>query len=135
VVRDGSEAEGGKLWSRLLHLAADGRANGGYFDLPKLVRSLREVIELKSHPDFEADWSRLDAVTSENVKGVRAVIGRDITLERAATRASLAAAAATHRVVVLVGESGSGKSAGVAQAATAGQLFSRVLWLNAQQLS
>jgi hypothetical protein len=135
IVRDGSQTEGGKLWSRLLELVADGRARGGYFDLPRLLRALRSVVELKGHPDFEADWLRLDAVTFDNVKGVRTIIGNGVTLARAGCRDSLANAATAHPVIVLVGESGSGKSAAVAQFVAAGQFFSRTLWLSAQQLS
>ena len=79
---DGSLDEGAKLWSRLLQLAAENRETGGYFDLPRLVSALRPDFELRDYPDFEADWKRIEAVSSENVKGVRSVIGSDIHLAR-----------------------------------------------------
>ena len=65
IVRDGSQEEAADLWSRLLQLAAENRATGGYFDLPKLVRKLRSDFELKDYPDFESDWMRLESVTDQ----------------------------------------------------------------------
>jgi hypothetical protein len=135
IVRDGTSAEGAKLWSRLLHLAAENRATGGYFDLPKLIRVLRPDFELQDHPDFRNDWGKITSVASENIKSVRNVIGSGIQLDRQAEKARLKGEVDAHNVVVITGESGSGKSAAVAQLISAGGTFNRIIWLRAEQLS
>ena len=80
TLRDGTAGEGAKLWSRLLQLAAENRATGGYFDLAKLIRVLRSDFELQDHPDFRNDWAKIASVASENIKSVRSVIGSGIQL-------------------------------------------------------
>ena len=135
IVLAGSLAEARDLWSRLLQLAAENRDTGGYFDLPKLVRTLRPAFELRDYPDFEADWKRIEAVSYENVRNVRSVIGKDIQLARTVETDAVSTAVAGNNVVVIAGESGSGKSALVSRLVDAGGQFKRTLWLSAEQLS
>ena len=135
IVLDGSLDEGAKLWSRPLQLAAESRGTGGYVDLPRLVRTLRPDFELRDYPDFEADWKRVEAVSSENAKGVRSVIGKDTQLTRTGEMGALSTEVAGHDIVVIAGESGSGKSALVSRLVAAGGPFRRTLWLSAEQLS
>jgi hypothetical protein len=135
IVRDGSVEEGAKLWSRLLQLASENRATGGYFDLPKLILTLRPEFELQDHPDFRNDWQKVETVASDNIKGVRSVIGTGLHLPRTAEKEQLAAEIAAHDVVVVAGESGSGKSAVVSQLVSPGGTFNRTIWFSAEQLS
>src|SRR5436190_9625820 len=111
IVFDGSQHEGNKLWSRLLELASDSRGTGGYFDLSKLLRNLRPDFELRDHPNFDIDWNRLESVSLENVKAVRAVIGDNIQLDRKNEKVTVAAEIQQYKVTAITGESGSGKSA------------------------
>ena len=135
IVLDGSLEEGAKLWSRLLQLSAENRGTGGYFDLPKLVRSLRPDFELRDYPDFEADWKRIEAVSTDNAKRVRSVIGKDIELARASEIETISTEIAQHEILVIAGESGSGKSALVSRLTVPGGPFKRMLWLTAEQMS
>ena len=123
IVRDGSQDEGAKLWSRLLELAAASRPTGGYFDQLKLVRKLRPDFDLRDFPDFEADWNRVESVAMENAKAVRRVIGNGIQLPRVVEMAAVATAVEDHTVIVIAGESGSGKSAAVVQLGAPGGRF------------
>ena len=132
VVLDGTQSQGAKLWSRLIHLSSENRTTGGYFDLPKLIRVLRPDFELRDFPDYRADWERLERISSENIMAVRRVIGSDIHLVRQQEKDDLGARAGEHAVVSMIGESGSGKSALLAEFVGT---FKRVLWLNAGQLS
>jgi len=135
IVLDGSLDEGSKLWSRLLQLAAENRGTGGYFDLPKLVRTLRPDFELRDYPDFDADWKRLEALSSDNVNAVRRILGSGIQLDRTSEGASIASEIAGHNTIAIVGESGSGKSALVSRLVGTSGAFRRVLWLRAEELS
>ena len=135
IVLDGSVEEGAKLWSRLLQLAAENRATGGYFDLPKLVLILRPDFELRDYPDFEADWKRVEAVSLDNANGVRSVIGNGTALARADEIQAISKEITQNGAVVIAGESGSGKSALVSRLVAPGGAFKRVLWLTAEQLS
>lgn len=135
IVRDGTAADGAKLWSRLLQLAPENRATGGYFDLPKLIRTLRPDFDLQDHPDFRNDWQKVDAVAGDNIKGIRSVIGTGVHLPRTAETQQLAADIVANDVVVVAGESGSGKSAVVSQLVSPGGAFKRRIWFSAEQLS
>ena len=53
-----------------------------FLTLLKLVRVLRPDFELRDYPDFEADWSRIESVSRENLNNVRTVLGADIHLPR-----------------------------------------------------
>jgi hypothetical protein len=135
IVLDGSVEEGTKLWSRLLQLAAENRATGGFFNLAKLVRVLRPDFELRDYADFEADWKRIEAVSQENLNNVRTLLGADIHLPRTEELNGVSRTVAARNVVVIAGESGSGKSSLVSQLVAGGGTFKRILWLTAEQLS
>jgi hypothetical protein len=131
----GTIEEGTKLWSRLLQLAAENRATGGFFDVVKLVRVLRPDFELRDYPDYETDWSRVESVSLQNLSNVRTVLGADIHLVRSDELNRVLQTVTADDVVVIVGESGSGKSSLVSQLVAGSVTFKRILWLTAEQLS
>jgi hypothetical protein len=133
--RGGRLEDGAKLWARLVQLASENRATGGYFDLPKLIQALRPDFDLQDHPDLRADWSKLDAISEENIDNVRGVLGTDIRLARAAEKLRLSSEAKVNDAIVVAGESGSGKSTIVSQLVGSEGIFKRAVWLNAEQLS
>jgi hypothetical protein len=135
IVNGGKVEEAGKLWSRLLELASKNRVTGGYFDLAKLVGVLRPDFELRDYPDFRSAWEKIEAVSQENIKGVRSIIGNGIQLSRDEDKSRLAAEVRSHNSVIVSGESGSGKSAIISQLTNVGGDFKRTLWLSPQQLS
>ena len=135
IVRGGLLEDGAKLWSRLIHLASESRATGGYFDLPKLIGELRPSFDLQDHPDLRVDWTKVDAISAENIGGIRSVLGSGIRLVRSEEKSQLSSDIKANNVIVVSGESGSGKSAMVSQLAGSGGIFARVLWLSAEQLS
>jgi hypothetical protein len=135
IVRAGTLEEGRKLWDRLLALAAESRAMGGFHDLAKLVYALRPDFELRDYPDYEADWKRIEGVSKENADGVGKTIGGQIELARTVEKATLSGALAQNNIVVLTGESGSGKSSVVAGVLENPAACKRLLWLSAEQLS
>lgn len=131
----GTIEEGTKLWSRLLQLAAENRATGGFFDVVKLVRVLRPDFELRDYPDYEADWSRIESVSRQNLNSVRTMLGADIHLVRTEELNRILQAVTMNDVVVIAGESGSGKSSLVSQLVAESPTFKRILWLTPEQLS
>ncbi|MGB6875533.1 MAG: hypothetical protein WBD87_05815 [Candidatus Acidiferrales bacterium] len=135
ITLPGSIEEGTKLWSRLLQLAAENRATGGFFDVVKLVRVLRPDFELRDYPEYEADWSRIESVSRQNVSNVRTVLGADIHLVRTEELNRVSQAITADDVVVIVGESGSGKSSLVSQLVAGSGVFKRILWLTPEQVS
>ena len=135
IVLNGSLEEGTKLWGRLLQLTAENRATGGFFDLSKLVHQLRPNFELRDYPDFEVDWKRIEALSRENLKNVRTVLGADIHLPRTDDLNGVSQTVAAHNVIVIAGESGSGKSSLVSELVADEGSFRRILWLTAEQLS
>jgi hypothetical protein len=134
IVSDGRIEQGAKLWGRLVQLASENRATGGFFDLQKLIRILRPDFELRDYPDFRSDWGKVESITAENVKFIRKVLGGGVQLARQDEKARLKSEVAAHNVVVVAGESGSGKSALISQLVDDGT-FKQVFWLTAGQLS
>jgi hypothetical protein len=135
ILRGGTVEDGVKLWARLLQLASENRGTGGYFDLPKLIGVLRPDFDLQDHPDFRPGWNNLEAVSADNIKGVRAEVGTGIRLARADETKRLVSEVDAHDAVVVAGESGSGKSAMVSQLVMPGGAYRRTIWLSAGQLS
>jgi hypothetical protein len=135
IVRAGTLEDGARLWARLIQLASESRGTGAYFDLPKLVGVLRPDFNLQDHPDFRPAWNNLEAVSAENIRGVRVEIGNGIELARADERKRLELMVDSHKAVVIAGESGSGKSAMVSQLMRPSGAFKRTIWLTAEQLS
>jgi len=135
IVRQGTLEEGGKLWSRLLQLAAENRATGGYFDLAKLTRLLRPDFDLVDHPDLTNDWNKISSLAEENIRSIRNVIGNGIQLAREDVTNRLREEADGNAVLLIVGESGSGKSASVAHLLSADNAFTKIVWFTAEQLS
>jgi len=135
LTRNGTLDDGRKLWDRLEELAKQGRSAGGSFDLAKLVRSLRGVVELRDYPEFASDWKAVNDRSQANMNAVRLDVGDGIHFDRAEERAVLLDAVAKSVCTALVGESGTGKSAAVVEAIRESGRLQRVLWLNAQQFS
>jgi hypothetical protein len=136
MVADGSLLEAGKLWDRLLRIAAASRGTGAHYGVPKLLSVVRPDFELRDYPDYAADWTKLETISAENLaQETRTTLGNGIHLPRAGAEARLLAGVDKNSVVVVVGESGSGKSALVSKVAKPGYRFRRTLGLTAGQLS
>ena len=135
IVSTGTLQEAAKLWNRLVALAADARALGGYYDLTKLLFALRPDFELRDYPDYDADWKRVEVLSKENADSIGKTIGGQVELPRTAEKATLSRALTQNNVVVLVGESGSGKSSVVARVVENTSLCKRLVWLSAEQFS
>jgi hypothetical protein len=136
MVADGSLLEAGKLWDRLLRIAAASRGTGAHYDLPKLLSKVRPDFELRDYPDYAADWTKLETISADNLAHeTRTTLGNGIHLPRAGAEARLLGGVDKNSVVVVVGESGSGKSALVSKVAKPGYRFRRTLGLTAGQLS
>ena len=135
IVRSGTLADGKKLWDRLEGLAKGGRSTGGFLDLPKLINSLRGVIELRDYPEFTADWKAIEDRSQANMGEIRVVVGDDIHLDRSEERAAVVEVLRKSQCVAVVGNSGSGKSGVVVDVIRNSDAIRRVLWLNAQQLT
>jgi hypothetical protein len=97
------------LWSEIVGLSDECRQAGGSYDLVRLVSNLRHKFNLKQHPNFANQWSRLERITSLNLSGVRDQIG-EVRLPRLVATTSFENALKTERLIVLYGPSGSGKS-------------------------
>jgi hypothetical protein len=69
------------------------------------LRQLRGGCELKDYPNFEADWSKLESISTQNLRSVRAVVGNGITLTRTEELNTLTQAVASVPMTLVVGES------------------------------
>jgi hypothetical protein len=136
LVASGSLSDAEALWDALLTIAAESRGTGAHFDLPRLLKKLRPRFELRDYPDHEADWSKLQSITTDNIASeTRTLLGDGIHLQREDARRKLTHAIQSNDVTVASGESGSGKSAMVAELAIDPAVSRRTLWLTAEQAS
>ena len=136
VVASGCLSDAEALWNALLTIAAESRGTGAHFDLPGLLKKLRPGFELRDFPDHEADWKKLQSITTDNIAAeTRTSLGDGIHLPREDARRKLTQAIQSNGVTVASGESGSGKSAMVAELAVDSTVSRRTLWLTAEQAS
>jgi ABC-type oligopeptide transport system ATPase subunit len=108
---NGSLAEGARLWKELITQAGNTRLGSGTLDIPELWRRLRVSFSLKDHPDFEASWRRLRALTDDYKATIETTLSTAVSLDRVAELDELVATVSQDLETVIFGESGSGKSA------------------------
>ncbi len=105
-----SLVEGRRLWTELVTHAKNTRLGSGTLDISDLWRRLRGEFTLKDHPDYEASWERLRALTQDYKTTIETALPSGVTLDRKAETDKLVATMSADAVCVF-GESGSGKSA------------------------
>jgi hypothetical protein len=108
---NGSLVEGQRLWTELLTHAKNTRLGSGTLDIPDLWRQLRVKFALKGHPDYEASWQSLRALTQDYKATVEMALPSGLSLDRQDETDTLVDSIAAGAVCVVFGESGSGKSA------------------------
>ena len=91
--------------------ATTARVGHGTITLIELWQKLRTKFALKDHPDFEASWKTLTAITKDYKAVVQAVLPSGYGVERKEEIAKLADLLHSQAGTVVYGESGSGKSA------------------------
>jgi hypothetical protein len=108
---NGSLVEGLRLWTELVTYAKNTRLGSGTLNIADLWRQLRVKFALKAHPDYEASWQRLRALTHDHKATVETALPSGLTLERKDEIDKLVQRTAVDAICVVFGESGSGKSA------------------------
>ena len=108
---DGSLVEGKRFWTELVTHARNTRLGSGTFDISDLWRRLRVKFDLKTHPDFEASWQTLKALTQDCRMTVETALPSGLILNRKDESSTLVERITADAVCVVFGESGSGKSA------------------------
>lgn len=108
---DGGLKEGKRLWSELVAQAKNVRLGSGTLDIPDLWRQLRRKYPLKDHPDYEASWQKLCALTHDYKGTVETALPSGLSLDRKGEIDELLKRIISDTVCVVFGESGSGKSA------------------------
>ena len=106
-----SQKEAGDLWVDLVAEAATARVGHGTITLIELWQKFRTKFALKHHPDFEASWKTLTAITKDYKTVVQTVLPSGYGVERKEEVAKLADLIRSQPITVVYGESGSGKSA------------------------
>jgi hypothetical protein len=107
----GTPAEGRRLWAELIAHARNTRLGSGTADIADLWRQLRAKFALKDHPDYEASWQNLRALTADYKATIETALPSGLTLNRKDETDELMERIVTDSVCVVFGESGSGKSA------------------------
>ena len=107
----GNQKEAGRLWTDLVAEATTARVGHGTITLTELCQKLRTKFALKHHPDFEASWKTLTALTNDYKTGIQTMLPSGYIVERKEETAELAGLLHSQTITVVYGESGSGKSA------------------------
>jgi len=108
---NGSLVEGQRLWTELVTHAKNTRLGSGTLDIPDLWRQLRVKFALKTHPDYEASWQNLRALTQDHKAAIETALPSGLTLDRESEADTLLTRIGADAVCVVFGESGCGKSA------------------------
>ena len=108
---DANPQEGKRLWKELVAQARQVRLGSGTLDIADLWRQLRRKYLLKDHPDYEASWQKLRALTNDYKGRIETALPSGLSLDRKDEIDELSKRITNDRVCVVYGESGSGKSA------------------------
>jgi hypothetical protein len=108
---NGTLAEGRRLWTELIKHAENTRLGSGTLDISDLWRRLRLEFALKDHPDYEASWQKLRALTQDHKATIEMALPCGLTLDRKGEIDTLVERISSDVVCIVFGESGSGKSA------------------------
>jgi hypothetical protein len=111
LLMNGSLAEGQRLWGELVAHARNTRLGAGTLDISELWLRLRVNFKLKDHPDFQASWQTLRALTHDHKATIETALPSGLSLNRRGETDRLMDKIATAAVCVVFGESGTGKSA------------------------
>ena len=107
----GSLAEGKRFWTELVTYTRNARLGSGTVDISELWRRLRGEFALKDHPDYEASWQKLRALTRDYQATIETALPSGVKIDREREIDNLVTTMSTDAVCVVFGESGSGKSA------------------------
>lgn len=107
----GTLQEGMNLWSELIAQSRNVRLGSGTLDISDLWRRIRSKYTLKDHPDYEASWQKLRALTHDYKVTVETALSPGHSLIRKTEIDELLKQITSGTVCVVFGESGSGKSA------------------------
>jgi hypothetical protein len=130
ALKSGSLDDALSLWENLLSIARDNK-RAGYLDLTRLLSFLRRQYQLRDHPEFSADWSRLLTLTKSNFSLIPDKIGSVVSLLRLPERNELKDRITKSRAVILRGPSGCGKTVLAKLWAEEESQTNKVLWWNA----
>lgn len=108
---NGTVQEGMNLWSELIAQSRTVRLGSGTLDISDLWRRIRRKYTLRDHPDYEASWQKLRALTHDYRSKVETTLPSGVSLNRKTETEELLKQITSHTVCVVFGESGSGKSA------------------------
>jgi hypothetical protein len=111
LLRNGSLAEGARLWRELVTQARNVRLGSGTLTIADLWRRLRVAFALQDHPDYEASWQRLRALTYDHKAGIETALPTGVAIDRRSEVDELITTMSTDTECVVFGESGCGKSA------------------------
>lgn len=134
AIRSGQDDDARRLWQRLVGLAGEYRAAGGWLDVAGVVARLRGDFDLRDRIDDVADWRDLDRHSREAAEQVSLSIGGRVSLVRPDILDDLRAKVATSQSLVLVGDGGTGKSGLARRLVEDRRTFARYLWLNGASL-
>ncbi|MFZ0246604.1 hypothetical protein [Candidatus Binatus sp.] len=107
----GSQKEAEDLWGDLVADATTARVGHGTITLTEVWLKLRTKFSLKHHPDFEASWKALTALTNDYKTSIETMLPTGYSIERKEKAAELVELLHSQTVTVVYGQSGSGKSA------------------------
>ena len=114
--------------------ATTARVGHGTITLIQLWQKLRTKFALKDHPDFEASWKTLTAITKDYKTVIQTVLPSGYGVERKEEIAKLAELLHSQTVTVVYGESGSGKSALVRRTLDSKFADWTQVWLGPEQI-
>jgi hypothetical protein len=130
ALKTGELEDARRLWDTLCALARQSRPRSGFFNLTRLLDQLRGRFQLKSYPQHEGDWARLNLMSQDNAARIPDRIGGRVKLPREREVQAIRSCAGS--LMALIGPSGFGKSALCKRFFENNQESGTVLWFNAR---
>ncbi len=135
ILESGSLDEAMNLWESLCSIGKDRNAHGGYVDIEVLISELRQRYRLKDFPDHAAIWERLRRSSREELDLIRDKIADSVAIDRSGIISDISNKLVQNNTLILLGDSGSGKTVIEKSIAESKLTSSKVIWVNAENLS
>ena len=124
-----------KLWDTLCGLSKKASVGGGFIDLNRIIKEVRNKHSLKDFPDHRHWWEKVNELAINEISLIKDTIGQKGIVDRTDVLSNLNRQFEKERFILLLGTSGTGKTVVQKLFAKEAMESDKVVWVNNDNLS